>query len=106
ANTYNVQLTNTVPDDLAMDCLELTLLSRVRHHEELEEYAAPSQSSPTRRKGRPKTSSNKNAVYEEPAMTIEDSPPICADITHITLANNIQVNNCRKAKTSNFKKKR
>lgn len=42
ANTHNIELSKSDPDDFAMDCLELTLKSRVRHHEELEEYAAPS----------------------------------------------------------------
>lgn len=42
ANTHNIELSKSDPDDLAMDCLELTLKSRVRHHEELEEYTAPS----------------------------------------------------------------
>lgn len=44
ANSHNVELSTSDPDDLAMDCLELTLKSRVRHHEELEEYMAPLQS--------------------------------------------------------------
>ncbi|MPC29539.1 Condensin-2 complex subunit H2 [Portunus trituberculatus] len=48
ANSHNIELSKTSPDDMAMDCLELTLKSRVRHHEELEEYAAPSQANTTR----------------------------------------------------------
>lgn len=43
ANTHNIELSESCPGDLAMDCVELTLLSRVRHHEELQEYNAPSQ---------------------------------------------------------------
>ena len=43
ANSHNIELNKTDPDDMAMDCLELTLKSRVRYHEVLEEYAAPSQ---------------------------------------------------------------
>ncbi|XP_068242032.1 condensin-2 complex subunit H2-like [Palaemon carinicauda] len=105
ANTYNVQLDNSIPGDFAMDCLELTLLSRVRHHEELEEYAAPSQATPTKRKGRVKNASHKTAVQDEPAITDNESPNICADITHITIADNIQVDNCNNAKKGRFKKR-
>ncbi|XP_064119386.1 condensin-2 complex subunit H2-like [Macrobrachium nipponense] len=105
ANTYNVQLNDSIPGDFAMDCLELTLLSRVRHHEELEEYAAPSQSSPTKRKGRVKNASHKNALLDEPVITSNESPNICADITHITIADNIQVDNCDNAKKGRFKKR-
>ncbi|CAL4087925.1 unnamed protein product, partial [Meganyctiphanes norvegica] len=50
ANTYNIDITESTPGDYAMDCMELTLLSRVRHHEVMEEYAAPSQDSPPKRK--------------------------------------------------------
>ncbi|KAF2354588.1 Condensin-2 complex subunit H2 C-terminal [Trinorchestia longiramus] len=43
ANTYNVEPILTESGDMAMDCLTLRLLSRVRHHEEMEDYVAPSQ---------------------------------------------------------------
>ncbi|XP_075227574.1 condensin-2 complex subunit H2-like isoform X2 [Lycorma delicatula] len=35
ANTYNLELRKMDPADIAMDCLQLRLLSRVRHHEEM-----------------------------------------------------------------------
>ncbi|XP_018016915.1 condensin-2 complex subunit H2 isoform X2 [Hyalella azteca] len=43
ANTYNVEPILTEPGEMPMDCLTLRLLSRVRHHEEMEAYVAPSQ---------------------------------------------------------------
>ena len=43
SNTYNVEPILTEPGDFTMDCLSLRLLSRVRHHEEMQEYMAPSQ---------------------------------------------------------------
>lgn len=42
ANTYNVELSQTTEGDLAMDCLRLRLLTRARHHHELEKGALPS----------------------------------------------------------------
>jgi len=50
ANTYNIEITESTPGDYAMDCMDLTILSRVRHHEAMEEYHAPSQNSPPKRK--------------------------------------------------------
>ncbi|XP_042212254.1 condensin-2 complex subunit H2-like isoform X2 [Homarus americanus] len=90
ANTYNIELSETEPGDLAMDCLELTLLSRVRHHEELEEYAAPSQASPLPRKGRTKAKFQSNSQLDNPGVYSGEPTPICADITHITLGDNVQ----------------
>ncbi|XP_069696291.1 condensin-2 complex subunit H2 [Periplaneta americana] len=43
ANTYNIEISNTKPGILAMDCMEMTLLTPVRHHEALEEYEPPSE---------------------------------------------------------------
>jgi len=37
ANTYNVEIVRTNSEDLSKDCMELKLLSRVRHHEELDD---------------------------------------------------------------------
>lgn len=91
ANTYNIELSEAEPGDLAMDCLELTLLSRVRHHEELEDYSAPSQASPPSRKGRTKPRPRPHTPPDEPGVYSGKPPPICADITQITLAaNNVQ----------------
>ncbi|XP_045582218.2 condensin-2 complex subunit H2 [Procambarus clarkii] len=91
ANTYNIELSESQPGEFAMDCLELTLLSRVRHHEELEEYAAPSQASPPLRKDRSKTKVRPNTPPYEPGVYSGEPPPICADITQITLAaDNVQ----------------
>lgn len=36
ANTYNVELSKTDPNELSKDCLMLKLISTVRHHEELD----------------------------------------------------------------------
>ena len=46
ANTYNVEIMEPGPPGQAMDTMELTLLSRKRHHEALDGYSAPSQGSP------------------------------------------------------------
>ena len=46
ANTYNVEIFEPGPPDQTMDTMELTLLSRKRHHEALDGYSAPSQESP------------------------------------------------------------
>ncbi|PNF16277.1 hypothetical protein B7P43_G10843 [Cryptotermes secundus] len=43
ANTYNIEISQSAPGDLTMDCMEMTLLSPVRHHKALEDYEAPSQ---------------------------------------------------------------
>ncbi|XP_046669796.1 condensin-2 complex subunit H2-like isoform X2 [Homalodisca vitripennis] len=37
ANQYNVEITETQPGDLNVDCVQLKLLSVVRHHEELDD---------------------------------------------------------------------
>uniref|UniRef100_A0A6A7FVC2 Condensin-2 complex subunit H2-like isoform X1 n=3 Tax=Hirondellea gigas TaxID=1518452 RepID=A0A6A7FVC2_9CRUS len=42
-NTYNVEPVQTEKGDLVMDCFSLRLLTRVRHHEQMQEYVAPSQ---------------------------------------------------------------
>ncbi|XP_021930924.1 condensin-2 complex subunit H2-like isoform X3 [Zootermopsis nevadensis] len=43
ANTSNIEISQSTPGHLSMDCMEMTLLSPVRHHEALEDYKAPSQ---------------------------------------------------------------
>ncbi|KAK8374728.1 hypothetical protein O3P69_015562, partial [Scylla paramamosain] len=73
ANSHNIELSKTSPDDMAMDCLELTLKSRVRHHEELEEYAAPSQANTTRSSG-----------MDMEHLGNRGPPGVCADITQTT----------------------
>ncbi|XP_068083154.1 condensin-2 complex subunit H2 [Anabrus simplex] len=45
ANSYNIEISKSDPRELAMDCMELTLLNTVRHHEDLQDYEAPSQRS-------------------------------------------------------------
>jgi hypothetical protein len=44
ANTHNIEISQENPGDLPMDCMHMTLLSPVRHHEVLQDYEAPSQS--------------------------------------------------------------
>lgn len=102
ANTYNIELSEEEPGDFAMDCLHLTLLSRVRHHEELEEYAAPSQASPSRRKGRTK---GKSATEDDLDVYPADPSPICADITQKTLGDNFQISS-KQSKKGKVKTKR
>ncbi|XP_047498252.1 condensin-2 complex subunit H2-like isoform X2 [Penaeus chinensis] len=102
ANTYNIELSEEEPGDFAMDCLHLTLLSRVRHHEELEEYAAPSQASPSRRKGRTK---GKSATEDDLDVYPGDPSPICADITQKTLGDNFQISS-KQSKKGKVKTKR
>lgn len=102
ANTYNIELSEEEPGDFAMDCLHLTLLSRVRHHEELEEYAAPSQASPSRRKGRTK---GKSATEDGLDVYPGDPSPICADITQKTLGDNFQIRS-KQSKKGKVKTKR
>jgi hypothetical protein len=41
ANTYNIEISQSTPGDLSMDCMEMTLLSPVRHHEALKDYESP-----------------------------------------------------------------
>lgn len=36
ANTYNLEIQKTTDEELAKDCLQMKLLSKVRHHEELD----------------------------------------------------------------------
>ncbi|KAG0716131.1 Condensin-2 complex subunit H2 [Chionoecetes opilio] len=72
ANSHNIELSQSDPGDLAMDCLELTLKSRVRPHEELAEYAAPSQVDTARSSG---------MDTEHPRNR---APGVCADITQTT----------------------
>ena len=43
ANTHNIEISQESPGDLPMDCMHMTLLSPVRHHEVLQDYEAPSQ---------------------------------------------------------------
>ncbi|GLG99791.1 Uncharacterized protein GBIM_06177 [Gryllus bimaculatus] len=43
ANNYNVEINVSDRRELAMNCMELTLLKSTRHHESLEDYQAPSQ---------------------------------------------------------------
>ncbi|KAJ9575267.1 hypothetical protein L9F63_025782, partial [Diploptera punctata] len=43
ANTNNVEIQESKPGHLAMDCMQLKLVSSVRHHEILEDYEAPSE---------------------------------------------------------------
>ena len=49
ANTYNIELKAelTEPDVLPMDKIQMTLLSTTRHHQQLMDYHAPSQESPS-----------------------------------------------------------
>jgi hypothetical protein len=49
ANTYNIELKAemTEPDVLPMDNVKMTLLSTTRHHQQLMDYHAPSQESPS-----------------------------------------------------------
>lgn len=49
ANTYNIELKAELTDSdvLPMDKIEMTLLSTTRHHQQLMDYQAPSQESPT-----------------------------------------------------------
>lgn len=72
ANSHNVELSTSDPDDFAMDCLELTLKSRVRHHEELEEYMAPLQASA------------RSSETEMEYQSHRGPPAVCADITQTT----------------------
>ncbi|KAK3881779.1 hypothetical protein Pcinc_013809 [Petrolisthes cinctipes] len=84
ANTHNIELSESCPGDLAMDCLELTLLSRVRHHEELQEYHAPSQLPNPKRKGPGRGGGSLECAVVEKEI---QEPNVCADITHTALAN-------------------
>lgn len=43
ANTHNIEISQESHGDLPMDCMHMTLLSPVRHHEVLQDYEAPSQ---------------------------------------------------------------
>jgi hypothetical protein len=43
ANTNNIEISQSASGHLSMDCMEMTLLSPVRHHKALEDYKAPSQ---------------------------------------------------------------
>jgi hypothetical protein len=43
ANTHNIEISQEFSGDLPMDCMHMTLLSPVRHHEFLQDYEAPSQ---------------------------------------------------------------
>lgn len=43
ANSYNIEISQSSPGDLRMDCMHMTLLSPVRHHQVLQDYEAPSQ---------------------------------------------------------------
>lgn len=98
ANTYNIELSESEPGDLAMDCLELTLLTRMRHHEELEGYAAPSQASPPKRKSCAKAKHQPKSLLDETRISSGEPSPICADITQITLAENVQFNSKKSTK--------
>jgi hypothetical protein len=43
ANTHNIEISQAASGDLSMDCMYMTLLSPVRHHEVFQDYEAPSQ---------------------------------------------------------------
>ena len=59
-----------------------------------------------RRKGRVKTVPSQNAVAtDDPVINSVESPNICADITHITLTDNIKVANCNNIPKNKFKKR-
>ncbi|XP_076040071.1 condensin-2 complex subunit H2-like isoform X2 [Oratosquilla oratoria] len=108
ANTYNVEISQSEEGEDVMDCMELTLLSRVRHHEELQEYAAPSQASPSKRKGRGKGSSKPLSNPEDIGMCVDQPLPICADITHLANGdlNAENIPSKKQAKVSKIKTKR
>jgi len=68
ANTYNIEIGNSTSDPLAMDQVEMTLLSTKRHHESMfqdtsvGENSSKDTTSP-KRKGRHRKSINSNATY-------------------------------------------
>ncbi|KAG1701413.1 Condensin-2 complex subunit H2 [Nymphon striatum] len=42
ANNYNIEISSAGPLDVGVDSMSLTILSKERHHEELQDYRAPS----------------------------------------------------------------
>ncbi|KAF0297809.1 Condensin-2 complex subunit H2 [Amphibalanus amphitrite] len=75
ANTYNVEIFEPGPPDQAMDTMELTLLSRKRHHEALDGYSAPSQGSPRRKSQESRSSSGSGGGGSSTAGRTRSSPP-------------------------------
>ena len=68
ANTYNIEIGNSISDPLAMDQVEMTLLSTKRHHENMFQDSSVGENSSKdttspKRKGRHRKSLSSNTMY-------------------------------------------
>lgn len=81
ANTYNLEISQSIEGDFAMDCMELTLLSRVRHHEVMEDQNAPIKSTTPKRK---KASGGKNKSSENIGSPLGSLSPPASPLSEVS----------------------